>query len=184
MFPPGRARLAMSPPATGSPVVTITMGIAPVAFFTAITPGVDPTTITSALSRTSSAAKSTRRSILPSAYRSSSVTFCPSTCPSSRKPWRSASTSRGAPNALAGTNALIRWTFFGCCWVSDAAVRPGFGHFYGGGDLEGSLGVWFLFGVPPRRGQRDRILFGAFLMAVALLVGGGGALSIDGLLGR
>ena len=37
-----------------------------------------------------------------------------------------------------------------------------FGHFHGGGDLEGSLGIWFLFGASPGRRQRHRVLLGAF----------------------
>jgi len=66
-------------------------------------------------------------------------------------------------------------------------TRPfalGAGHFYGGGDLEGSLGIWFLFGASPRRGQRHRILFGAFYHGCGSARRRGGALSIDGLLGH
>lgn len=51
-FPPGRARLLTSPWATGSPAVTMTMGIVAVAALAARTPGVEPVTMTLTLRRT------------------------------------------------------------------------------------------------------------------------------------
>ena len=51
-----------------------------------------PVTMTSTLRRTSSAASAGRRSSFPSAYRYSMTMFFPSTYPSSRRPWRNAST--------------------------------------------------------------------------------------------
>ena len=62
-FPPGRARLAMSPSPTG------TIGIVPVAFLAAAVVGVATATMMSTLSRTSSAARSGSRSNLASADR-------------------------------------------------------------------------------------------------------------------
>jgi hypothetical protein len=62
MLPPGRARLAIKPIFTGSPMPTMTMGIELVAVFAARVAGVAAETITSTLSRTSSAASSGRRS--------------------------------------------------------------------------------------------------------------------------
>ena len=44
-------------------------------------------------------------------------------------------------------------------------TRPfalGLAIFMCGGDAEGSLGVWIFFGAPSGRGQRDRVLLGAF----------------------
>ena len=68
-FPPGRARLAMSPVPTGSRTAIMTMGIVSVAFLAAVTPCVPNDTMRSTLSRTSSAARSGSRSTRPSAYR-------------------------------------------------------------------------------------------------------------------
>src|SRR5499425_1225021 len=68
-FPPGRARLAMSPVPTGSRTVIMTMGIVSVAFLAAVTPCVPSDTMRSTSSRTSSAAKSGSRSTRSSAYR-------------------------------------------------------------------------------------------------------------------
>ena len=64
-FPSGRARLATSPAATGSPALTMTMGIVLVALFAANADKVEATTITSTLSWTSSAASSGQRSGFP-----------------------------------------------------------------------------------------------------------------------
>ena len=77
-FPPGRARLATSPVATGSPAIAITIGIVVVASFAAKTPTLW-VTITSTFRRTSSFASSGRRSCFPSLHRYSSATFLPST---------------------------------------------------------------------------------------------------------
>jgi len=68
-FPPGRARLAMSPSPSGSPTTAMAMGIVAVAFFAAAAAGVGPATMMSTLSRTNSAASSGRRSNRPSANR-------------------------------------------------------------------------------------------------------------------
>ena len=57
IFPPGRAKLLISPVATGSSVVTITMGIVLVACLAARIPGVCVATSTSTLSCTSSATR-------------------------------------------------------------------------------------------------------------------------------
>src|SRR5262245_20466657 len=85
-FPPGRARLAMSPVPTGSRTAIMTIGIVPVAFLAAVTPCVPHDTMRVTLSRTSSAAKSGSRSTRPSAYRSSMTIFWPSTHPSLAQP--------------------------------------------------------------------------------------------------
>ena len=66
-LPPGRARLDTSPAATGSPAVVVTIGIALVAYLAAKGPGVPWDTMTSTLSRTSSAARAGSRSYFPSA---------------------------------------------------------------------------------------------------------------------
>ena len=68
MFPPGRARLAANPEATGSLASVITMGIAFVAFFAASVAKLPPLTITSTLRPTSSAASSVMWSGFPSPY--------------------------------------------------------------------------------------------------------------------
>ena len=67
MFPPGCARLATNPCPTGSEVAAITIGIVRVACWAARIAVAPTATITSILSRTSSAARSRRRSSLPSA---------------------------------------------------------------------------------------------------------------------
>ena len=61
-LPPGRARLATRPAATGSTPLAITIGMVVVAFLAANAAGVDVTTIRSTLRRTKSAASSGRRS--------------------------------------------------------------------------------------------------------------------------
>src|SRR5262249_26495811 len=67
-FPPGRARLAMSPVPTGSRTKIMTRGIVSVAFLAAVAPCAPAdATIRSTLSRTSSAARSGSRSTRPSA---------------------------------------------------------------------------------------------------------------------
>ena len=90
-FRPGRPRLVTSPRVTGSPAPTMTMGIVVVACLAARAAGAPPVTITSTLSRTSSAARLGNDSVLSSAQRHSRVTFCPSTSPSARSPSRNAS---------------------------------------------------------------------------------------------
>src|SRR5262249_46207750 len=66
---PGRARLATSPAPTGSPTLTITIGIVLVAFLAANDACVTTETIASTLSWTNSAASCGSRSNLPSANR-------------------------------------------------------------------------------------------------------------------
>ena len=66
-FPPGRAKLAMSPSPMGSGTPHMTMGIVLVAFFAALADAVGAATITCGSSRTSSAARAGSRSNFPSA---------------------------------------------------------------------------------------------------------------------
>jgi hypothetical protein len=68
-FPPGRMRFAARPWPTGSESAMPTMGIVAVACFEAWVAGAATATMTSTLSRTSSAARSGSRSNLPSAKR-------------------------------------------------------------------------------------------------------------------
>jgi len=63
---------------TGSPLVTMTIGIVVVAFLAARIPGVPAVRMTSTLRRTSSAANSGSRSNFPSAQRDSMTRFLPS----------------------------------------------------------------------------------------------------------
>jgi hypothetical protein len=70
-FPPGRARLATRPAATGSPMMAMTIGIVPVAVLSALAAGVPPVTMTSTLRPTRSAASSaspSTRSCPPSPF--------------------------------------------------------------------------------------------------------------------
>ncbi len=78
-FPPGRGRLATTPLSTGVPTIVITTGISVVVCFAARAAGVPWVTMMSTLRRISSAANTGSRSYLPSAHRSSRVTFLPST---------------------------------------------------------------------------------------------------------
>ena len=107
ILPPGRARLATKPAATGSPAFAITMGMVVVAFFAANAGGVSETTIRSTLRRTKSAASSGRRSLLLSANRYSMVIFFPSIHPSLRSSCRNASTR----TAHTGSSAIIQETY-------------------------------------------------------------------------
>jgi len=89
MFPPGRARLATRPAATGSPEVTNTIGMVVVAAFAARAGGVPANAaITATLRETRSASSDGNRSWWPSAQRYSMATLRPSTYPLSRRPWR------------------------------------------------------------------------------------------------
>jgi hypothetical protein len=65
----GRATLAITPVAMGSPILATTMGTVVVARLAASVPGVPWVTITSTLERTRLAASSAIRSYLPSAQR-------------------------------------------------------------------------------------------------------------------
>src|SRR5215469_1704495 len=80
---PGRARLATRPAPTGSPTLTITIGIVLVAFLAANDACVTTETITSTLSRTNSAASCGSRSNLPSANR---YRFCGPAAPALHLP--------------------------------------------------------------------------------------------------
>src|SRR5262247_1075912 len=64
ILPPGRARLAIRPAATGSPEFVITMGMVVVALLAANDPSSPEATIRSTLRRTSSAASSGRLILL------------------------------------------------------------------------------------------------------------------------
>src|SRR5215831_14424147 len=68
-LPPGRARLATRPLATGSSTSAITIGMTDVACFAATTGAAECVTMTSTLSRTNSATISAKRSVRPSAHR-------------------------------------------------------------------------------------------------------------------
>jgi TRAP-type C4-dicarboxylate transport system permease large subunit len=78
-LPPGRARLATNPVATGSADGAITIGMVAVARFAASEEGVCTVTMAFTLSATSSAANWGRVSFLPSVQRASTARFLPST---------------------------------------------------------------------------------------------------------
>jgi hypothetical protein len=78
-LPPGRDRLATRPLASGSPTLTITIGIVRDACRTAITFCAAGATMTSTWRRTSSAARAGSRSYRPSEDRCSIRRFRPST---------------------------------------------------------------------------------------------------------
>jgi len=78
-FPPGLAKLETNPSSTGSAAAAKTMGIVLLAFLAASIATRELVTMTSTLRRTTSAARSGRVSILPSAYRYSMKMFFPST---------------------------------------------------------------------------------------------------------
>jgi hypothetical protein len=84
MFPPGFAKLATKPVATGSPLGAITIGIVPVAALAACTSLSPPVMMTLTLSVTSSAARAGNWSGFPSADRKSKTRLRPSTYPRSR----------------------------------------------------------------------------------------------------
>src|SRR5262249_20173282 len=75
MFPPGRARLVISPASTGAPPRSITIGIEPVACLAATVSWFVRVTITSTFSRTRSTASAGSRSVWPSANRGSKTMF-------------------------------------------------------------------------------------------------------------
>ena len=77
MFPPGRARLATNPLATGSLSLVMTMGIVTVAALAGRVADGPAVTMTSTLRRTSSAASEGRRSSCPSADRHSMTMVFP-----------------------------------------------------------------------------------------------------------
>ena len=84
-LPPGRARLATRPTATGSLAAANTIGMSEVACFAASTGVCPEVMITSTFSRTNSAAISAKRSARPSAQRTSIATLRPSIQPSLRR---------------------------------------------------------------------------------------------------
>src|SRR2546427_7256360 len=75
IFPPGRAMLATNPALTGSAIVGMTIGIVPVARWAAYPAGLFAATMTSTLRRTTSAANSGNRSVVPPPQRHSTVMF-------------------------------------------------------------------------------------------------------------
>jgi hypothetical protein len=91
MFPPGRARLAAKPLATGSPNAAATIGTVAVALRAAATAEVEFVTISSAPALTSSSVSAVSRSYFPSAWRHSMARFRPSVQPSAASPALSAS---------------------------------------------------------------------------------------------
>ena len=79
VFPPGCARLAISPTPMGSATPTITMGIVVVACRAAMTDGVVQATMTSALRWTSSEARARSGRKDSCGQRTSRIRFRPST---------------------------------------------------------------------------------------------------------
>src|SRR5262245_39140422 len=122
-LPPGRAKLAIRPSATGSTEVVITMGMVVVAFFVANTGAVDVPTMTSTLRRTSSATSSGRRSFFCSANRYSMVIFFPSIQPSLLSSCRNASTRTALPEAVLLSRKPMRNTFPVCCALAKEALN-------------------------------------------------------------
>ena len=114
-LPPGRARLATNPAATGSPAFVITIGIVVVAFFAANAGGVAATTIRSTLRRTKSAASSGRGSDFCSPNRYSMAIFFPSIQPSLLSSCRNASKRTALPEAVLPSRKPMRGTFPVCC---------------------------------------------------------------------
>jgi hypothetical protein len=95
-LPPGRARLATRPAATGSPMVVMTIGVVVVARWTARTTGGPPdATMRSILRRRSSATRSGSDSYFPFADRSGSGTPRSGSCRSFR-PRRGSGPARSA----------------------------------------------------------------------------------------
>jgi len=124
MFPPGRARLATKPLPTGSSSNAMTRGMVFVDSFTdRVTVGAAET-MTSTLRRTSSAARSFKRSSFSSAYRHSMTMFFPSTYSSSRRPRRNASVRAEIVEGETPARNPIRGIFFGCCaWAVKHSAR-------------------------------------------------------------
>ena len=115
MLPSGRARLATKPEATGSLSKPIIIGVVALASLSARVGAGPPVTMTSTGRCTSSDASLERRSLLPSANRDSMTRFFPSTHPSARKPWRSASRRAGLDDGYAAPRKPMRRSFSGCC---------------------------------------------------------------------
>ena len=123
MFPPGRARLATKPDATGSPSLPMTMGIVTVASLAERVPAEPAVTMTSTLERASSTARVVTSFDLPSPNRYSMTIFFPSTYPSSRNPSRNASTRVATTDADAVPRKAIRGIFVGC-WAAAILTHP------------------------------------------------------------
>src|SRR5215467_10826260 len=106
----------------------MTMGIVVVASFAARAATRPCATMTSTLSRTSSAAKPGRRSDLAAAQRYSTVRFLPSMYPRSRNPWRNASAAAVYSVGPTGLRSPIRagratvWAF--ATATTPRAVEP------------------------------------------------------------
>src|SRR5262249_37281816 len=111
---------------TGSPAVANTIGIVDVACFAARGPGVLWETMTSTLSRTSSVARSLKRSVYPSAQRYSIARLRPSTQPSSRIRCTKAAVHWLSADALPAPSNPIVAAF--ACWAravsGHAAAAP------------------------------------------------------------
>src|SRR6516162_5250552 len=114
-LPPGRARLATMPLATGSPTLAKTIGMSDVACFAARTCGVPEVTMTSTLSRTNSAAIWAKRSARPSDQRYSIVIVRPSIHPSSRSRCTKAATHSLAAERVLWPKKPMVGSFAGCC---------------------------------------------------------------------
>ena len=125
-LPPGRARLGTSLEPSGSFAAANTIGIADVACFAAST--APPTvTITSTLSRTNSAAISSKRSGCPSAQRYSIATVRPSIQPSSRSRCANAATHWLQAEAVPGPRKPIVGSLpagCACAPSGQSAVAP------------------------------------------------------------
>jgi hypothetical protein len=124
-LPPGRARLATRPLATGSPALANTMGIIAVACLYARACGVPEATITSTLRRTNSAAIWAKRSARPSDQRYSIVMVRFSIQPSSCNRWvKAATNSLSAERVLWPENPITR-SLPGCARAASGhAVAP------------------------------------------------------------
>src|SRR5262249_25826786 len=121
-LPPGRARLAIRPVPTGSPITAETIGMTPVACFAAMTGGVAYVTMTSTLSRTNSAAISARRSLRPSAQRYSTATVRPSVHPSSRSRCAKAATHWLMAKGVLGPKKPMVGSFADCARVTTGHI--------------------------------------------------------------
>ena len=120
-LPPGRARLATRPAATGSPALTITIGMVVVARLASNAPGVDVATNRSILSRTKSAASWGRRSFFCSANRYSMAIFFPTIHPSLPSSCRNASMRTALPEAVLLSRTPM-WKIFPVCCASASEI--------------------------------------------------------------
>src|SRR5262245_53836920 len=124
ILPPGRARLLIKPPPTGSVDPAITIGMVLVAPFAANGVGPPATTIRSTFRRTRSAPSSGSRSSFCSANRYSMVMFFPSIHPSLLISCRNASKRTAIPEAVLLSRKPMRGIFPACCAsASESFVR-------------------------------------------------------------